>query len=190
MNGLILVGGRSTRMGIDKSQLAYHGKPQWQYLYELLLPFCQKTFLSCRDNQKDNFANHPLLIDPYEIGPMGGILSAFEQDSNEAWLVVACDMPFVNEKTIEFLTQPRKTAQIATAFQNPETQLPEPLLTIWEPAAYPFLIEAHKKGQRSPLRILQNADIKRLECPQPNWLKNVNTAEQYLGLMKEMSLHL
>jgi len=178
MNGLILVGGQSTRMGTDKSQLPYHGKPQWNYLYELLLPFCKKTFLSCRESQKDNYINHSLLIDTYEMGPMGGILSAFEQDSNEAWLVVACDMPFVNEKTIEFLLQNRNTAQIATAFQNPDTQLPEPLLTIWEPAAYSFLIKASKKGQRSPFRVLQNRDIKLLESPQRDWLKNVNTAEE------------
>jgi molybdopterin-guanine dinucleotide biosynthesis protein A len=68
MNGLILVGGQSVRMGTDKSQLSYHGKPQWQYLYDLLLPFCQKTYLSCRQNQKDNFTNCPLLIDTYETG--------------------------------------------------------------------------------------------------------------------------
>lgn len=174
MNGLILVGGQSTRMGTDKSQLSYHEKPQWQYLYDLLLPFCQKTFLSCRENQKEDFGKEIVLIDPYAIGPIGGIISAFQQDSNEAWLVVACDMPFVNEKTVEFLIQHRKTAQIATAFQNPKTQLPEPLLTIWEPAAYPFLIEAHTKGQRSPLRILQHFDVNLIKCPQPDWLKNVN----------------
>jgi molybdopterin-guanine dinucleotide biosynthesis protein A len=179
MNGLILVGGQSTRMGTDKSQLLYHGKPQWQYLYDLLLLFCKDIFLSCRENQKEAFVNEKVLIDPYEIGPIGGILSAFEQDSNEPWLVVACDMPFVNEKSIEFLLQNRKTEQIATSFQNPETQLPEPLLTIWEPSAYPLLIEAHKKGQRSPLRILKHSDVNLIKCPQPDWLKNVNTAEEY-----------
>lgn len=179
MNGLILVGGQSTRMGTDKSQLTYHGKPQWQYLYDLLFPLCKKTFLSCRENQTDNFTNHSLLIDPYEMGPIGGIWSAFKQESNEAWLVVACDMPFVTEKTIEFLIRHRAKSQIATAFQNPETQLPEPLLTIWEPASYPFLIEAHKKGQRSPLRILQHSKVNPIRCPQPEWLKNVNTAEEW-----------
>lgn len=186
MNGLILVGGQSTRMGIDKSQLLYHGKPQWQYLYDLFLPFCQKTFLSCRENQKENFGNETVLIDPYTIGPIGGILSAFEQDSNEAWLVVACDMPFVNEKTIDFLIQNRNPIQIATAFQNPQTRLPEPLLTIWEPAAYLFLKEAYAKSQSSPLRILQNADLKLLECPQPDWLRNVNTTEEYRAFMKRI----
>lgn len=178
MNGLILVGGQSTRMGTDKSQLTYHRKPQWQYLYDLLLPVCKKTFLSCRQNQKDTFKNYSPLIDPYEMGPMGGILSAFEHESNEVWLVVACDMPFINEKTIEFLIQHRAKSQIATSFQNPKTQLPEPLLTIWEPAAYPFLIDAHKKGHRSPLRILQHSNVNLITCPQLEWLKNVNTAEE------------
>jgi molybdopterin-guanine dinucleotide biosynthesis protein A len=145
----------------------------------LLLLFCKKTFLSCRENQKDAFSTERVLIDPYETGPMGGILSAFEHDSNEAWLVVACDMPFINEKTLEFLLRNRKTAQIATVFQNPATQLPEPLLTIWEPTAYPLLMKAHTKGQRSPYRILQTTKIQLLDCPQPDWLKNINTVEEW-----------
>ncbi len=178
MNGLVLVGGYSTRMGRDKSQLAYHGKPQGQYLYELLLPFCQNTFLSCRENQKEVFTIEQRLIDPYETGPLGGILSAFEQRPNEAWLVVACDMPLVDEKTIDFLIRNRNATKIATAFQNPETQLPEPLLTIWELAAYPLLKEAFQKGQRAPFRILQNSNVNLLKCPQPDWLRNVNSPKE------------
>lgn len=185
MNGLILVGGRSTRMGSDKSQLQYYGKPQWQYLYELLLPFCQHTFLSCRQNQKEFFTTEQRLIDPYEAGPLGGILSAFEQRPNEAWLVIACDMPFVNTQTIDFLIRNRKTTQVATSFQNPETQLPEPLLTIWESTAYPFIREGFQKGQRSPLRILQNTDIHLLKCPKSDWIKNVNTPEEWDRMVAE-----
>jgi molybdopterin-guanine dinucleotide biosynthesis protein A len=182
MNGLILVGGLSTRMGKDKSQLTYHEKPQWHYLYDLLAPFCHRTFLSCRADQKDIFPPELYLTDPYAIGPLGGILSAFEQDSTKAWLVVACDMPFVNEETIDFLCRNRNPVKIATAFQNPQTLLPEPLLTLWERSSYPFIIEAYQKGQRSPLRLLQHSDINLLECPQPDWLKNVNTAEEFKNL--------
>ncbi|MFN8348447.1 MAG: NTP transferase domain-containing protein [Spirosomataceae bacterium] len=177
MNGLILVGGRSTRMGTDKSQLVYHEKPQWQYLCDLLVPFCPKTFFSCRAEQTLHFPPEKLLIDHYVIGPLGGILSAFDKCPDEAWLVVACDMPSVNEQTIDFLYRNRDVSKSATAFQNPQTHLPEPLLTVWEPASYPLLSEARKKGQRSPLRVLQNANVNLLECPHPEWLTNVNTAE-------------
>lgn len=178
MNGLILVGGLSTRMGMDKSQMVYHAKPQWQYLYETVAPFCQQTFLSCREDQKEQFPEELQLLDPYETGPLGGILSAFEVSPNEAWLVVACDMPFVNKHTFDFLLQNREKARLATAFENPITHLPEPLLAIWEPSAYSLVKETFQKDQRSPLSILKNAQVCLLECPEIDWLRNVNTAEE------------
>jgi len=183
MNGLVLVGGRSSRMGKDKSQLIYREKPQWKYLYELLEPFCEKVFLSCREQQRLLFPFEDTLIDSYEIGPLGGILSAFEYNSNTAWLVVACDMPFVNKETIEWLQKHRKKSCTATTFKNPETMLPEPLLTIWEPSVYPFLNEAQQQNQRSPLRILLNTKSNLINCPQAYWLSNVNTLEEYKMLM-------
>ena len=39
MNGLVLSGGQSSRMGTDKALIDYHGIPQYAYVYDLLLRF-------------------------------------------------------------------------------------------------------------------------------------------------------
>lgn len=178
MNGLILVGGRSTRMGTDKSQLEYHHKPQWRYLYELLTPYCQSVFLSCREDQKENFADFSRLVDTREIGPLGGLLTAFEHAPHDAWLTVACDMPFVDSETIEFLVQNRRAAQGATAFLNPETLHPEPLLAIWEPENHELIRTQFQQKNFSPLQLLTKVNAHLLPCPKPRWLQNINTPEQ------------
>ena len=49
--GLVLCGGKSTRMGTDKSMLQYHSKPQRYYVYDLLFPLCEKVFISCNEQQ-------------------------------------------------------------------------------------------------------------------------------------------
>jgi len=179
MNALILAGGRSTRMGTDKSLLTYHHQPQWRYLYELLTPYCSTVFISCRADQKDNFDSFPCLIDTREIGPLGGILSAFEHNPNEAWLVIACDMPFVSAETIAFLVHHRQPTQLATAFQHPETMFPEPLLTIWEPQSYQSIQAQFQQNRFSPLQILQKANVHLIPCPTLRWLQNVNTPEEF-----------
>jgi molybdenum cofactor guanylyltransferase len=185
MNGLIPVGGRSTRMGLDKSLLSYHQQPQWRYLYELLQPYCHTVFLSCREDQKDNFDGLPYLIDVLEIGPLGGILSAFEYAPNAAWLVVACDMPFVCSETIDFLIKNRQDTSIATAFEHPETLLPEPLLTIWEPGSYEIIKAGFQQKRFSPLQLLKNNPTRLLTCPDPQWLQNINTPEERKNIINQ-----
>lgn len=179
MKGLVLAGGYSTRMGTDKSLLHYHGVAQWQYCKDILEKVNIESFISCRAEQTSSFVEANLLIDPYQAGPLGGILSAFEVDPSEAWLVVACDMPFVDSKAIEFLIQNRLSHQIATAFQNPESLSPEPLFTIWEPASYSLMAKAYEEGKRSPKNILEQAAISLLSCPHPQWLCNINTLKEY-----------
>ena len=90
MNALILIGGKSSRMGTDKGLLNYHGKPQREYLFDLAKKYCTEVYFSCRAEQQ---FSEQSIIDTYSLGPMGGILSAFDFNPNTAWLVVACDMP-------------------------------------------------------------------------------------------------
>lgn len=179
MKGLVLAGGYSTRMGTDKSLLHYHGVAQWQYCKNILEKANIESFISCRAEQTSSFLEAHLLIDPYQVGPLGGILSAFERYPDEPWLIIACDMPFVDEEAIGFLIQNRRPYQIATAFQNPESLSPEPLLTIWEPASYSLMAKAYQEGKRSPKNILEQAAINLLSCPHPQWLRNINTLAEY-----------
>ena len=55
LNGLVLAGGKSTRMGKDKGQISYHGIPQSTYLYNLLKDICDNTFLSIREDQQNQY---------------------------------------------------------------------------------------------------------------------------------------
>ncbi len=99
--GLILCGGQSSRMGEDKSMLDYHGLPQREYLFALLQRFCVRVYTSCRAEQSIP-ANLNPLPDVLAIkGPMNGIVSAFRAHSHTAWLVVAVDMPFIDDAAIQ-----------------------------------------------------------------------------------------
>jgi molybdenum cofactor guanylyltransferase len=184
INGLILIGGRSSRMGNDKSLLSYHnGLSQREYLYKTISKYCSKTFFSLRNEQAESIIQ-PKIIDLYEMGPIGGILSAFEYDSDSAWLVVACDMPFVNEFIIENLLANRNKNKAATAFFNVVNNAPEPLLTIYEPLIFDALKKHLQDGHKSPLKLLQKTDIQLLNLENQDFLKNSNTPTDYEVMSK------
>ncbi|MBN8822609.1 MULTISPECIES: NTP transferase domain-containing protein [unclassified Spirosoma] len=189
INGLILTGGRSTRMGTDKSQLIYHGKSQRDHLTELLRPYCSVVFWSVNSTQEAELEVagqlQLRLVDRYDLpGPINGILSAFAYDPQAAWFVVACDMPLVSPKSIDALVKGRNPAKLATVFYDSDGQLPEPLLGIYEPAFGPVLHQAVAEGAYSPRQILLQNDILLLTAPDLRELTNINNPEerQKLGL--------
>ena len=174
LNGLILSGGLSTRMGEDKRLINYHTKTQEQYLFDLLSPYCSEVYISLNENQTTDLP-HIFDLNLSIKSPLVGILSAFEKLSETAWLVVACDMPFVNQEVIEYLTKHRNPEKFATAFLNPEEHFPEPLLTIYEPKILEKLQEAVNQGKKSPMKILQSLDVELLEVINNQMLTNINT---------------
>ena len=187
LKSLILVGGKSQRMGIDKAALNYHGKPQSQFLVDILRGCNTPPHVSCRAEQAVDFMRNlaaedvPIIADTFlELGPFGAILSAFRHDPNAAWLVVACDLPLLDAETLAFLIKNRNLSAVATAFKSPQSEdsFPEPLITIWEPRAYPILLSFLAQGISCPRKVLINSDIELLNAPNIEALMNVNTPEE------------
>ncbi len=179
INGLVLAGGKSVRMGKPKDLLQWHGKEQRYFAADLLAPFCDEVFISCRQDQLDNFdPDYNALTDTFlNMGPFGGILSALRAQRDKAWLVVACDLPLLDPKSLEFLVQSRNPEKIATTYESPFDGLPEPLITIWEPKSFPLLLNFLGIGNTCPRKVLINSDTLILKPDNPDALMNVNTPE-------------
>ena len=180
--GLVLTGGKSTRMKKDKAALKFHGKPQAQHVFELLTPYCDKVFISSRKEQAPTYKKYPQVHDLKKFsgkGPLSGILSAMAKYPQAAWLVLACDLPFVDEKTLEHLLRYRDPKKIATAYRSRFNDLPEPLCAIWEPKAQKRLLSFRKRGIHCPRKILINSNPRLLKLKNKKALDNINTPEEY-----------
>lgn len=177
LNGLILAGGKSLRMGENKAQINWHGRAQQYHAADMLSPFCESVYISCKaEQQKEIDKPYNSLPDTFlDMGPFGGILSALRSQSDHAWLVVACDLPLLNHATIEFLVKNRSAESIATTYESPHDGLPEPLITIWEPESYLKLLEFLGRGITCPRKVLMNAPAMILRSVDPEALMNVNT---------------
>lgn len=183
VKGLVLAGGKSTRMGQDKGLIAWHGVPQREYVADLLQSLGLQTCISCRPDQTGSIPRRFRVIpDKYpDSGPLGAIASAFGEEPATAWLVVACDMPLIDASVLRFLLDARRPDFAATAFRAPapSANLPDPLLAIWEPAVLPALKSSLKKGNLSVRHVLTTAGVFLLDPPDPTVLTNTNTPEEY-----------
>lgn len=191
IEGLLLTGGRSERMGEDKAWLEYHGKPQWQVARELLERLGIATRISCREEQAARFpADTQLLFDTFlGLGPMGGLLSAFRENPNSAWLVLACDLPFLTEKSIEKLLASRNPLALATALHSAdEPPLPEPLIAIWEPRAYPKLLQWLSEGSSCLRKFLRVNDSQLVAPPVLREILNINSPDERADFFTEKFL--
>lgn len=191
--GLVLTGGHSSRMKKDKSLLTYHGKSQVQHCFDLITPYCLKVFVSNRKNQSrlDGHKNLPQIHDTFlNIGPLGGILSATATHSRVAWLILACDLPFVNSKTIEKLIELRDPSKMATAYRSATDPFhPEPLCAIYEPQAHPQLLKFYQRGIRCPRKFLINSDVRLIEQNDKLSLNNINNTLEYQAAMNTLQTH-
>ena len=180
--GLVLAGGASTRMRTDKAALQYHGQPQLQWAFELVSKFCAASFVSVRPDQRTDAARagHPQIVDRQPgIGPIAGISAALLEQPKAAWLVLACDLPFLTERTLEHLIAHRDSSKIATAYRSAHDGLPEPLCAIWEPAAREPVLAYIASGKQCPRKFLIDSDTKLLDLPERQALDNVNTVEEF-----------
>ena len=179
LNALVLAGGKSIRMGVDKSLMDWNGKEQRYYMADLLTEFCNDVFISCRAEQKNEIAeNYKTITDTFtDLGPYGAILSAFREQPDFAWIVVASDIPLLDANALNYLIKNRDTSAIATAFESPHDSFPEALITIWEPKSYSILLSFLSQGYTCPRKVLRNNDVTIIKAPDPETLMNVNRPE-------------
>lgn len=182
LNALVLLGGKSTRMGMDKSQLVYYNQPQWKHLVSFLKPLVHKVYLAVR---KDQIIDYPDTIEDKiaGLGPFGAIYSALEKYPKEAFLVLAVDVPRLDSDAIQKLILARDTTQDATAFKAVSKDYPEPLVCIWEPSAFAMLQSFKKQENYRPIQVLKQLAVKTLSISDDT-LQNVNTFQEYQAIKK------
>lgn len=200
--GLVLAGGRSRRMGRDKAILAYQeGVPHVRRTADLLADVCERVFVSCRadqagENENPVLASLPSSVgripDTFEIGgPLNGILSALATFPDAAFLVVACDLPFLSAEALATLVAERDPGNPMTVFENPaRDNFLEPLCAIYEPSYSAQARAAMTQGLTCPTKIANALDVKRLSpggADAARFLDNANHPEDFQKAVSTLS---
>lgn len=191
--GLVLAGGRSTRMGRDKAALPYGDQtPQLERAVALLGKHVQRVFVSVRADQADDplRARFAQIKDRHEnIGPIAGLLAAQAQHPQAAWLVLACDLPLLDDASLTHLVGARAVARAATAYRSSHDGLPEPLCAIYEPRSREAVCAWVAAGEQCPRKFLNSTDTALLDEPNPCALDNINTPREYGAAIDQATAH-
>ena len=190
LKSLVLLGGKSQRMGTRKADLVYRdGQPEAARLAaicERLTP--GQTYLSVAHAADGGVGELPKIVDRFlGLGPAGAIASAFLTDPNAAWLVVACDLPLLEEPTLRHLVDNRHPGRLATAYRRASERFPEPLVAIYEPKAYPRLLQFLAMGYACPRKLLINSPVHELVATDETPFTNANTPAERAAVERHLA---
>ncbi|MEL7535751.1 MAG: NTP transferase domain-containing protein [Pseudomonadota bacterium] len=186
-HALVLAGGRSRRMGTDKAAMALGDENQLERTVALAARHVPNVYVSVRADQRNEQlrARYPQVVDRYpNLGPLAGIMSALEFHRDAPWLVLACDLPLLDDASLTRLLNRVDPDAVATAFAAEASGLPEPLCAVWMPAALGACHEAVALGSHCPRKILIQNQATLLELPTPGALDNANTPDDLERIAK------
>ena len=183
--GLVLAGGRSTRMGTDKAALIHpDGRSLARRTYDLLAGAgCVDVVLSLRHDQEIpvGFSDLPdlaIIRDPIDStgGPLVGIVAAMSLHPGADWLVLACDLPRLDVATLSHLVASKHPDELFLSYRSEFDGLPEPLCALYASAALPLLRNTEFRCTR---KVLLRNECRLLDPLGPRALDNANTPDDW-----------
>ena len=95
--GIILAGGKSSRMGTNKALLTIDGKTVIERIVNQLDQIVDEIIVVTNHFHDYEFLQLPMVEDKWkDMGPLAGIQAGLNASTTERNLVVACDMPFIS----------------------------------------------------------------------------------------------
>lgn len=187
ITGVILAGGKSSRMGKDKALLPYKGKPLIQTVLERMRTVFSKVVVSVQPDDAFGDLKADRVADHYPgSGPLGGITSVMEK-GEEHIFCVACDMPFLNSGLMEYICNLDGFDAVIPVWQD-RLQV---LHALYSRTMLPLFQSALQGGQlrisdafsKANIRYISDREIRNID-PDGASFSNLNTPADYEELLR------
>jgi molybdopterin-guanine dinucleotide biosynthesis protein A len=184
VQGFILVGGKSSRMGRDKSKLRFGERTGVELIAAALRQVTQSvTTVGWTDQASDALPNIPDLRPGW--GPIAGIEAALRHSSSRYALIVACDFPFATGDLFERLLSLTDDSDAIVPVQDDDR--PQPLCAVYRvETCLPAAEAAIVAGGHSPRALLDRVHARYVAfslfsdlAGSGNFFFNLNTPENY-----------
>jgi molybdenum cofactor guanylyltransferase len=177
--GFLLAGGRSSRMGRDKSLLMLGGEPLVRIGVRKLNEVCAEVAIAGGTDELLQFGRVIADKNP-GCGPLGGIVSALEQSSFEWNLFLPVDAPFVpvsSLHTLLFMTAGFSGVCVMARVQ----ERMQPLCAVYSRKALEVLRQELAGGRWKVMPAIEAAGpFKVVDFEDARWFANLNTPEEFV----------
>ena len=186
--GVILAGGRSSRMGVtSKALLELNGQPLLRHVVDRLQAHLDPLLLSCESETADfesfGLAVVPDLLPDYR-GPLTGLYSTLQflsdKGHSNGLVLCPCDAPFIPDNLVQVLSnadQSEIKPVVVISYQG----VLQPTFSLWQNHHLPVIREAVVEQGRGGLKhLLTSLPHKIVEwaTEEPSPFFNVNTPEE------------
>ncbi|MBI4931463.1 MAG: molybdenum cofactor guanylyltransferase [Bacteroidetes bacterium] len=180
ITGVILAGGKNSRMGAAKGLLMVDGKKIIERIIDAMKPVVDEIMIISNENNYDylGYKVHADLIK--DCGPMGGIHTALSFSASEKNLIVACDMPFLTSSILKQIIDISSGYEITISEFSGEVQ---PLCAVYSSVCrnkFKELITIEAWKMKKALKHFKTKTISFSE----NHFQNINTPEEYRTIKK------
>lgn len=185
----ILAGGKSSRMGTDKSFVPFQGRPLIEIVLERVYGLGDEQILITNNPEPYAYLGLPMSADVYpDHGSLGGIYTAVTYALHPHTLVVGCDMPWLNRALLQYMVSLRETADVIVPRWQ---QFPDPLHAVYSKACLGPIEEKLKARRLKVIGFYEKVSVRFLERelitrfdPDGRSFANINSAEDLEELEK------
>jgi molybdopterin-guanine dinucleotide biosynthesis protein A len=160
ITGIILAGGKSSRMGKDKGYCTIKGKPMVMYAVDLLSQVCDNIIISSNNPDYKQFGYTVVEDEIKNIGPLGGIYSGLKQSTTQHNFFLSCDMPMVSAELVQYILSSKEGFDAVIPTWN---NFPEPMCAYYNKDIFESLDNFIQKGQYKLQNVVKSLHHKMLE---------------------------
>ncbi|MEZ5109841.1 MAG: molybdenum cofactor guanylyltransferase [Bacteroidia bacterium] len=129
VTGILLAGGKSSRMGTDKGVVLMNGKKLSEHVLQAMKPVVNDLMIIANNNNYGDYGI-PVFEDIYKnCGPLGGIYTGLVRSKTKKNLMLSCDMPFITSGMLAKILSHSDEAEIIIPVNDGKV---EPLCAVYD----------------------------------------------------------
>jgi len=181
-SGILLAGGKSSRMGEDKAFMKYKNRYLYEYGLSILHFFSGDILVSSSDTRFDN-QNYSRIEDEIpNLGPLGGIYSCLRKIKNNTAIILPCDLPMITTDIIDLLISQSDGYEITIPLN--QNNLPEPLIGIYSTSLIPIIEKMIYSKNYKMQSLLKDSNSNLIKIPEldAKVFNNINSQGDFYSL--------